>query len=94
MCKTRSIDRPSPALVRLPLDPKKPVTNPRSSGTGCIAALEAEKYLAESESLEAQADKPVATDRSIVQPAVQEVNGEVKKDPKGAVGEYKSNPLL
>lgn len=62
-------------------------------GSGCIAALEAEKYLAESEGPEAE--KPSAeVERSVVEPAVQEVGGQAKKDAKGAVGEYKSNPLL
>lgn len=62
-------------------------------GSGCIAALEAEKHLAEAEGPEEE--KPnVTVDRSTVQPAAQEVDGEVKKDPSGATAEYKSNPLL
>lgn len=62
-------------------------------GSGCIAALEAEKYVAEAEGPEEE--KPsVTVDRSTVQPAAQEVNGVIKKDPAGATAEYKSNPLL
>ncbi|RJE23658.1 thioredoxin reductase [Aspergillus sclerotialis] len=66
-----------------------------SAGSGCIAALEAEKYLAESESPESEETRPSAEDRSTVQPAAQEVGrGETKKDLKGTTGEYRQNPLL
>jgi thioredoxin reductase (NADPH) len=67
-----------------------------SIGSGCIAALEAEKYIAEAEHPEETADTTVTStvEKSTIQPAVQEVDGEVKKDPKGATAEYKSNPLL
>ncbi|RAH45143.1 thioredoxin-disulfide reductase TRR1 [Aspergillus brunneoviolaceus CBS 621.78] len=62
-----------------------------SPGSGCIAALEAEKYIAEKESND---EEPVTSvEKSTVQPT-QEVNGEVKKESDGATTEYKSNPLL
>ncbi|KAE8145331.1 hypothetical protein BDV25DRAFT_144752 [Aspergillus avenaceus] len=64
-----------------------------SAGSGCVAALEAEKFISESESPEEEA--PVSTtEKAAVQPATQEVDGEVKNDPQGAAAEYKSNPLL
>ncbi|KAJ5086765.1 thioredoxin-disulfide reductase [Penicillium alfredii] len=64
-----------------------------SAGSGCIAALEAEKFVSEAETPEDQ--QPAASvERSTIQPAAQEVNGGVTKDPKGATAEYKTNPLL
>lgn len=71
------------------------IVNANSAGSGCIAALEAEKYIAESASPEAEESKPhFDVDRSAVQPAAQEVGGQTRKDSRGAVAEYKSNPLL
>lgn len=64
-----------------------------SAGSGCIAALEAEKFLAEG----AEDKEPPAAikiDKSAIQPAAQETDIGVRKDPSGAVPEYKTNPLL
>ena len=67
------------------------------TGSGCIAALEAERYL--SELYEAE-DGPVASkpgDQSRVDPAAQETaqtNGKTNGSTNGAVPEYKENPLI
>ena len=53
------------------------------AGSGCMAALEAEKWLAENEAIDVE-DGP-------------EANAEVKKgkpEANGAAPEYRSNPLL
>jgi thioredoxin reductase (NADPH) len=50
-------------------------------------------FISESDSPDEK--KPnVWVEHSVVEPAAQEVNGDVKKDAKGATAEYKSNPLL
>ncbi|KAI9932851.1 hypothetical protein ASPWEDRAFT_166503 [Aspergillus wentii DTO 134E9] len=64
-----------------------------SAGSGCIAALEAEKFIAESEHPEEAAGEASSTAAS-AQPAAQETDGETKKDIQGTTAEYKSNPLL
>lgn len=67
-------------------------TDPHA-GSGCIAALEAEKYLQEAETVE-EAPATKAADNSSIAPAAQEQTTESQKDSSGAVPEYKSNPLL
>lgn len=74
-----------------------PAANSRgdSLGSGCIAALEAEKFLAEEESVEDSVQPPTEVDQSKVDPAA--ANGVAepsKKEANGNVLEYRSNPLL
>ncbi|PCG89813.1 Pyridine nucleotide-disulfide oxidoreductase, class-II [Penicillium occitanis (nom. inval.)] len=69
-----------------------------SAGSGCIAALEAEKFLAEEEAGEGE-EPAVKTEvgHSRIEPAVAEQNAEStaqKKDNTPATAEYKQNPLL
>ncbi|KAL1984376.1 hypothetical protein VTN96DRAFT_9237 [Rasamsonia emersonii] len=64
-----------------------------SAGSGCIAALEAEKYLAEAEEAAEETPAVATADGSTIAPAA--VGGtEPRKDDKSAAPEYKSNPLL
>lgn len=51
-----------------------------TTGSGCIAALEAEKFLAEAD---AEVDNPLEME-----------NEATKSESNGAVPEYRSNPLL
>lgn len=60
-----------------------------------MAALEAEKFLSEEESVEDAAQPTTEIDQSKVEPAT--ANGTAdpsKKDADGNVLEYRSNPLL
>jgi len=65
-----------------------------SAGSGCIAALEAEKFIAESGTPDSN-EGPSSTSAPAV-PAVQEDSTDSKKDIHGAIAapEYKQNPLL
>lgn len=78
MFRTRSTVKPSPVQVRIvKFSYLLPLTI--ASGSGCIAALEAEKFLAENDS---EVDKSIE-------------NQEVKKGQTDSdVPEYKQNPLL
>jgi thioredoxin reductase (NADPH) len=64
-----------------------------SAGSGCIAALEAEKYLAEMEDRAAGADKDTATATGLDK--VKEARkADESSASKNVVPEYRSNPLL
>ena len=91
MCRTSGIGRRLPVLVCCVDPPRGLFLNGKESkqmlmvratiGSGCIAALEAEKFLAERE------DEDVANG----------IEGETqaeKSQSNGAVPEYRSNPLL
>jgi thioredoxin reductase (NADPH) len=69
-----------------------------SAGSGCIAALEAEKFIAEAESEsppQAETQATTKAEGSTIQPAAQEVPGtERRKDSQGGTAEYQQNPLL
>lgn len=69
-----------------------------NTGSGCIAALEAEKFLAEEEAGEGE-ETAVKTEvgHSRIEPAVAEQDAQSaaqKKDNAPATAEYKQNPLL
>ena len=79
MSRTRDIDKPSPALVSYHiLKAYETVANMIVSGSGCVAALEAEKFLAELEDVENDL----------------ETENEAEKGNSVVVPEYRSNPLL
>ncbi|OJJ82060.1 thioredoxin-disulfide reductase TRR1 [Aspergillus glaucus CBS 516.65] len=69
-----------------------------SAGSGCIAALEAEKFIAEAESespSQAETQATTQAEGSTIQPAAQEVPGtERRKVSQGGTAEYQQNPLL
>ena len=70
----------------------------KKTGSGCIAALEAEKFIAEAESespSQAETQATTQAEGSTIQPAAQEVPGtERRKDSQGGTAEYQQNPLL
>lgn len=71
------------------------MTNTLRAGSGCIAALEAERFLSEAENVEEENLVGTSVECSAVQPAAQEVDPKkADKEASGAVPEYKSNPLL
>lgn len=79
MFRTRDTDRLSPVLVSYPaINVHKIFANDSISGSGCIAALEAEKFLAELEDSENDLEAE---------------NG-AEKSNNVVVPEYRSNPLL
>lgn len=63
-------------------------------GSGCIAALEAERFLSEADNVEEENLKDISVEKSAIQPAAQETGVKTDKDTSAAVPEYKSNPLL
>ncbi|KAJ9292997.1 hypothetical protein DTO271G3_8295 [Paecilomyces variotii] len=65
-----------------------------SAGSGCIAALEAEKFLAEIEDVGETPAAGTAGGNSKIEPAAQEPTEESKKGADGTVPEYRQNPLL
>lgn len=65
-----------------------------SAGSGCIAALEAERFLSEADNVEEENLKDISVEKSAIQPAAQETGVKTDKDTSAAVSEYKSNPLL
>lgn len=66
-------------------------------GSGCIAALEAEKFLAEEESSDETPAAANEAGQTKIEPAATEQNAQAAKETKptgSAAAEYRQNPLL
>lgn len=67
------------------------------TGSGCIAALEAEKFLAEEEDSEETPAAATEAGNTRIEPAAAEQNADAAAKAKttdGSAAEYRQNPLL